>query len=178
VTRAFVAVRLPEAVLDAIAGRVAGLSIPGRLATRDQWHLTLQFLGDGADIDAVTGALAGMDVAGGRVQVGGAGGFPDARHARVLWLGLVDGAPMLARVAAAVAAATGSLGHERDPRPFRPHVTLGRLRSPNDLASVIDGLGNDPVGPAWAVDAVTVYESRSTPEGARYIARAAVPLAL
>ena len=61
-TRAFVAVRLPDAVLDAVAHRLAELSVPGRRTTRDQWHLTLQFLGDDADVDAVVAALDGLDV--------------------------------------------------------------------------------------------------------------------
>ena len=57
-TRAFVAICPPDAVLDAIAARVA--SVPhanARMTARDQWHITLQFLGDDADIDAIETAL-------------------------------------------------------------------------------------------------------------------------
>ena len=63
-TRAFVAVRLPGAVLDAVHQRVSALDLAGRRTTRDQWHLTLQFLGDDVDIDAVAG-LFGLVVVGG-----------------------------------------------------------------------------------------------------------------
>ena len=67
-TRAFVAVRLPEAVLDAVVRATSELWVPGRSTTRDQWHLTLQFLGDDADVDAVSAALDGIDAPGGRVR--------------------------------------------------------------------------------------------------------------
>jgi 2'-5' RNA ligase len=176
VTRAFVAVRLPDAVLDAIEQRVAGLSVPARITGREQWHLTLQFLGDAADVDAVTAALAGLDAAGGTARIGGAGAFPDARHGRVLWLGLIEGVALFGRIAAAVAECTAGLGHDVDPRPFRPHLTLARFRTATDLNSAIGRLGDDAVGPAWNVDAVTLFESRRESDGARYTARATAPL--
>src|SRR4051795_5671978 len=85
-TRAFVAVRLPDAVLDALEELVSGLDISGRPTTRDQWHLTLQFLGDDVDVGPVVSALEGIDVAGGRVRLGGAGAFHAVDAANVLWL--------------------------------------------------------------------------------------------
>src|SRR5438309_978649 len=139
------------------------------MTTRDQWHITLQFLGNRADLDAVASALDGLDVAGGAARVGGAGAFPDARRGRVLWLGLVDGAALATRLAAAVVERTETLGHEREARPFRPHVTLARGRVASDLRNAIAAIGDDPVGPSWRVDAVTVYESRTHRDGARYL---------
>ena len=72
-TRAFVAVSPPDAVLDAVAARAAGVTIPGRPTTRDQWHVTLQFLGNRADVDAVAAALIGLDAERGTARLGGAG---------------------------------------------------------------------------------------------------------
>jgi 2'-5' RNA ligase len=176
VTRAFVAVRLPAAVLDAVAGRLSGLSIPGRPATRGQWHLTLQFLGDHADVDAVAAALDALEVSGGAARVGRAGAFPDPRRARVLWLGLTEGAEMVGRVATAVALRTRALGHETEARAFHPHVTIARCRVPTDVRAAVSTLGDEAIGPAWAVEAVTVYESQRRSDGARYVARASIPL--
>ena len=175
-TRAFVAVSLPDAVLDAVAARAAEVTMAGRPTTRDQWHVTLQFLGNRADIDAVTAVLAGLDVPGGTARVGGAGAFPRAARGSVLWLGLVEGAPVLQRLADAVMRRTEPLGHERETRAYHPHITLARCRAPTDLRGVIAALGDGPVGPAWTIDAVTVYESRTHREGARYIPRATIAL--
>jgi 2'-5' RNA ligase len=176
VTRLFVALRLPEPVLDAIAQRLAPLTLPGRRTTRAQWHLTLQFLGDDADPHAVSDALAGIDTAGGYARLGGPGTFPDVRHARVLWLGLTQGNSDVTRLAAAVAHRVAGLGHEPDPRPFRAHITVTRVRVPTDLRAEIASIDDTPVGPTWAIDALTLYESRRHSSGADYIPRATIPL--
>jgi RNA 2',3'-cyclic 3'-phosphodiesterase len=176
VTRAFVAVRLPEPVLDAIAVRLDRVTVSGRATTREQWHLTLQFLGDDADVDAVARALGGLEEAGGRARMGGAGAFPDERRALVLWLGLGEGTEVVTRLAGAVAARLAALGHAPDPRPFRPHVTLARFRAPTDVRELVATLGDERVGPAWDLDAITLYESRRRPDGADYIARATMAL--
>ena len=175
-TRAFVAVRLPEPVLGAIAGCVDHVTVSGRATTREQWHLTLQFLGDDADVEAVARALGGLEAIGGRAQIGGAGAFPDERRARVLWLGLAEGTAVVTRLAAAVATRLAPLGHAADPRPYRPHLTLARYRAPTDVHDLVGVLGRERVGPAWDLDAVTVYESRRRPDGAEYVARATIPL--
>ncbi len=175
-TRAFVAVPLPEAVLDAVVRATSELWAPGRSTTRDQWHLTLQFLGDDTDVEAVITALASIAVSGGRVRMGGAGAFPDPRHARVLWIGVTEGLDVLARLATAVEDCTEPLGHVREMRAFRPHLTLARFRAPSDLRAMIDSIGGDPIGPAWDVESVTVYESRLDAGGARYMERATIAL--
>jgi 2'-5' RNA ligase len=178
VTRAFVAVRLPAVVLDAVAERVADLTIPGgRVTTRDQWHLTLQFLGNHADLDAVIGAFDGFGGPGGRVRLGGAGAFPSARRGRVLWLGLVEGSGVVTRLANGVGQCLAPLGYEGETRPFRPHLTLARAAKPSDLRAQVAALGRDPIGPGWEVGALTVYESRLRRDGARYLERATIVLA-
>src|SRR5436190_9836389 len=88
VTRAFVTVALPDDVLDAVSEATGTLQLHGaRMMRRDQWHLTLQFLGDDADVDAVGSALQGFTIPGGFARLGGAGAFPNARRGRVLWIG-------------------------------------------------------------------------------------------
>jgi RNA 2',3'-cyclic 3'-phosphodiesterase len=177
VTRAFVAVQLPREVLRAVGLRTAGLTIPGgRPTTPDQWHLTLQFLGNTADVDAVAAALGGFSVPGGRVRLGGAGAFPNARRARVLWIGLTAGSEVLARLATGVAERLARIGYEPEARPLRPHLTIVRCASPTDARAAIAAFDSDPVGPAWNVAALTVYESQLRREGARYLERASVPL--
>ena len=175
-TRAFVAVSLPDAVLDAVAARAAGVTIPGRPTTRDQWHVTLQFLGNRADMDAVAAALIGLDAERGTARLGGAGAFPRPARGSVLWLGFVEGERVLQRLADAVMQRTEPFGHERETRAYQPHLTLGRVRNPTDLRPAIAAFGDAPVGPAWAIDAVTVYESKTHREGAQYIARATIAL--
>jgi 2'-5' RNA ligase len=179
VTRAFVAVALPDDVLDAVSEATGTLQLPGaRMMRRDQWHLTLQFLGDDAEVDAVGSALEGFTIPGGSARLGGAGAFPNARRGRVLWIGLTEGHDVLARLATGVAARLAPLGYEPDSSPFRPHVTIVRCPRPTDLRASVTTLGACSFGRAWRVDALTLFESILRPDGARYVERASVPLRL
>ncbi|MDZ4827687.1 MAG: RNA 2',3'-cyclic phosphodiesterase [Actinomycetota bacterium] len=176
-TRAFVAVHPPESVLDAVAARVESVELPeARRTARDQWHLTLQFLGNHVDIDAVAGALDGLSVAPGPARVGGAGTFPNPRRGRVLWLGIAEGTELLQELAAAVAARLAPLGYERDGRAYHPHLTLARCKTPADLRGAVAALGDAPVGDAWTVGGVVVYESVPARDGAQYTPRASITL--
>jgi 2'-5' RNA ligase len=177
VTRAFVAVAPPDAVLDAVATATEDFELEdGRRTMRAQWHVTLQFLGNAADIDAVAAVLAGLATTRGRARLGGAGAFPSARRATVLWLGLTEGADLLTTLAGEVARRLGPLGFQPEKRPFHPHLTLGRTKAPRDLRGTVDRLAPRDYGPAWNVDEVIVYESRLRRTGAEYVPRAAVTL--
>jgi RNA 2',3'-cyclic 3'-phosphodiesterase len=73
------------------------------------------------------------------------------------------------------------LGFARERRPFRPHLTLGRVRegaSPAELAALGATL---PALPApdpmpWLVDMIVLYHSELGPQGARYTSMGKVGL--
>jgi len=177
--RAFVAVVPPGDVLDAVEAAVARARahVPGaRWRTRDKWHITLQFLGDGVDLDAVGEAMDEPAVERECVRLGGAGAFPGVRRGTVLWIGVASGGGMLAKLAESVRAATSPLGFEPDGRPFRPHVTLARLRAPGDLHGGCDAVGPEPVGPEWEPSSIALMESYPGRHGSRYRVHATFPL--
>jgi 2'-5' RNA ligase len=180
-TRAFVAIRPPEYVLDAIGERMAGVELRGgRPTTRDQWHVTVQFLGDEVDIDAVASALRSepFDRGSGALAFGTPDALGSRRRARILALGLREGGAWTGELAAQVAARLTPIGYERDDRQpnFVPHLTLARFREPIDLRPLCTALGPDPVGTEWDVEEIVLYESELLPEGARHTARARVPV--
>lgn len=176
-TRAFVAVTLPYDVLNAVQSRTAGLEIRGgRLVPVLQWHLTLQFLGDDADLYAIVSALDGFDVPGGAVRLGGAGAFPNARRGRILWIGIAEGTDVLTRLANGVARQLAPLGFEPEDRTFLPHLTLVRCADATDLRAHVAALDAESFGASWPVEELTVYESELRADGPRYIERAVVPL--
>lgn len=177
--RAFVAVVPPAEVVEALTERVAS-------ARRDddgvrwlsEWHVTLEFLGRVEDADALASAI-GAGVAGvhaARVRLGGAGAFPKPTRASVAWIGVAEGASAFVDLAAAVDLATGPLGHPPETRQFHPHVTVARAGKPRDLRSVIAALTDEPVGPAWTLDQVALFESDTRPTGAVHTERARFPL--
>jgi 2'-5' RNA ligase len=179
VTRAFVAVLPPDDVLDAVAGVARGLDLGdrARTTTRAQWHVTVQFLGNRADIHAVAGVLDGLTVCAADARLGGLGAFPRPRRATVLWIGLADGADLFGALAEEVGARLAPLGHELEKRPYHAHLTLARLKDPADLRAVVETGPAGAVGPAWRVGEIVVYESRLRRSGAEYTPRATIPLA-
>lgn len=175
--RAFVAVVPPEEVLDAVAAALGEPDVPGaRLLRREQWHLTLQFLGNRADLEVVAGALRGLALRSGPVRLGGFGVFPNERRARVLWLGVAEGAALLDQLAAAVGVVLGPRGYPPEDRDFHPHLTLARCKRPADLRDALGRLPSDPVGPGWTLDEVVLFESVTRSTGARYLERGRFPV--
>jgi RNA 2',3'-cyclic 3'-phosphodiesterase len=176
-----VAVRPPDSVLEAVARAVdAGRPVRDglRWEPSDHWHVTLQFLGPLARVAPVVGALATAAV---RLRpfpfrFGGAGAFPTAKRARVVWIGAAEGHREMVDLAGAVTTALGPVGYERDGRAFRPHLTLARLKVPGDVGSVLAAIGPGPVGAAFTVGELVVYESRLSPQGSSYTVLERVPL--
>lgn len=176
--RAFVAVRPSGQALDTVAGAVrrargvsAGLGGEGlRWVERDDWHLTLQFLGRVSGVADVVEVLAAVAKAQRpfSCRLGGGGAFPSVMRARVVWLGVVDGSSSLESLARAVSAAVAPLGYEPDERPWHPHLTVARLARVAPVGPVVDGLGDTSAGEAWDVASIGVYESHPSSRGARY----------
>jgi RNA 2',3'-cyclic 3'-phosphodiesterase len=176
-----VAVRPPEDVLDALATAIdpgRSVQVGLRWATRDQWHVTLQFLGPVSRLAPVVDGLAAA-VAGRPAfpfRLGGAGAFPKPGRARVLWIGAAAGGEELVGLAAAVSGALGPLGYEAEQRPFHPHLTVARLRVPDDVGAVLAALGGEAVGEAFTVGEVLLYQSRLSPQGSAYSVLERLPL--
>ena len=175
------AVRPPDAVLDAVEARLAParkVMVGPRWAGRDQWHVTLQFLGAVATlapvVEGLEAAVAGLPPF--TFQLGGSGAFPNPRRARVVWIGTEEGAGPMAGLAGAVTAALAPLGYEAEARPFRSHLTVARLRDPGDVTAVVTALGDSAVGESWTVGEVVLYQSRLSPSGSTYIPLARLPL--
>ncbi len=186
-SRAFVAVVPPRAVLDAVgkvswraAHRPAELSLPRllgpRWTTREQWHLTLQFLGNGVDLDAAASALATVRGGAAAARLGGVGGFPTEKRGTVVWVGVREGARDLSALAAAVKEAMLPVVPEPDTREYHPHLTLARLARGTDLRAAAAAAGRAPIGPRWTADRITLFESVSGSSGHRYRAHAEIML--
>ena len=127
--RCFVAVDLPEEMLDAIGRLRSQIATKGlRLVQPELVHVTIKFLGDvpEAKLDGVKSALSKVRIAPFPAHVAGMGTFP-GRDVRVVWLGLEGNFEELYQL---VESALSPVGFEREARGFSPHVTLGRVGRP------------------------------------------------
>ncbi len=176
--RAFIAIELPaevkQALGDVAAALAAGLPRGAvRWVRAEQMHLTLRFLGDtpAGRLPALAAALD--DVAGRRapfaLRLSGVGCFPNARRPRVVWVGLGGEEAALAALVADLNAALGALGLPPEDKPFRPHLTLGRVKDERaaqeiDWSAAVPAL-NVPVA------AIRLIESQLRPDGPVYTVR-------
>jgi 2'-5' RNA ligase len=136
-------------------------------------HVTLHFLGEvpERDVPTLTGVLAApLAYAPFEVALGGVGVFPPSGPPRVIWLGCVRGAEGLADLHRLTGERLVALGHTLEPRPFSPHLTMGRVkdRVPHDFRARVTAVEAQGIGP-WTVSAVTLYQSRLGPSGADYL---------
>ena len=167
VGRVFAAVPLPAETRLALVERLAGVDIPGKRVPPENWHLSLRFLGS---IDGVTyerflhGLEDAQEVSPFQVEIDGIEGFPRANKASVVWVGVTKGREGLADLNAIAETAAETAGLDAEERPFRPHLTLARVRPPEDVRDLAD----HSLQFSWAVGEIVVYQSHLGKGGARY----------
>jgi 2'-5' RNA ligase len=177
--RSFVALEIPEDVRGALGDAVQALRRTGAhvgYVAPQNIHLTLVFLGDVLEED-VPALAAGLNAVAGRhppfsFSVSGLGYFGDPRSPRVVWAGIPDAPPVLAALQAAVAALARERGIPVEDRPFRPHLTLGRVRSrrgAGELTAALASLRNTAFG-VVPVRRVLLMRSELDRPAARYSA--------
>ena len=183
--RLFFAIELGDALQDLLDETTAPLRAEApELAWvgRDHRHLTLKFLGD-VDEASAPKLIEAADVAATRhrpleMSVRDVGAFPNFRRARVVWIG-VEQEPRLELLHHDLEVACEQAGFEVEGRPFRPHITLARVRAPlpaeraRALARVARTVRVKTMVP---VERITLFESTLAPTGARYRRIHAAPL--
>jgi 2'-5' RNA ligase len=161
IVRLFVALRPPEAVLDEVSAAVEVLRAAApelRWTPREQWHLTLCFLGevDPAVVPRLTDRLREAAQVAHAPELWLAGGGRFGRN--VLWVGVGGETDILASLVRAVNRAVRScrIGIER--RPYRPHLTVARARRSGSVGPA-EGL-TDFRSASWRADQIELVHSR------------------
>jgi 2'-5' RNA ligase len=159
--RAFVAIDVPGASAN-----------PGGPAGHAPEHLTLRFLGevDEPTVARVSMALAGVAARSApfELTLAGVGAFPDPARPRVVYVDVAEGRSQVVRLAADVQTALSEIGIPPEERPFVPHVTVLRVRSPWDrerAQRLFEELGGRTIA-STNVRELLLKESDLRPEGA------------
>ncbi len=143
--------------------------VPGKRTRPKNWHITVRFIGEAEEhqIDRLaerTEAL--LDAEPGVIHLTAVGGFPKLSKASVLFLAVEDEPHTLDVIAADCEEAATEAGFEPDSRPFRPHLTLSRIRPPRDIRPLESSF--DEIRFPVKVSAVTMFRSESSKDGLRY----------
>ena len=145
--RTFVAISLPSMLidrLDQLISEMRSLSRGVKWVKPQAIHLTLKFLGN-LTPDELERAFTGMNLAQNKypepftLQVQGTGCFPSERKPRVLWVGLsgVD-MPKLNSIQELIELELSRQGFPAEERPFKPHLTVARIKENRDLNAMMD----------------------------------------
>lgn len=137
----------------------------------EQLHLTLRFLGDTEEalVDDLRGLMARSVEGVGPFRLGfeGVGAFPNARKARVVWIGLTGAEPLM-DIAHRLEEGVVDLGWRPERRGFRPHATVARvkyLKRAGRLSSLLDRWHDRSFG-SMEVSSIELKRSELRPEGA------------
>ena len=136
-----------------------------RWTGRDAWHLTLAFLGE-VDEAIIARLAVRLERAARRhlslpLSLSGAGAFPVANRARVLWTGIEGDRRGLGHLADSAAAGARRAGAPPagGGRGYQPHLTLARCRAPADVHSLVGTLGSF-AGTPWVATEIHLIHSR------------------
>ena len=184
--RTFICIEIPQEIISLLGimqDRLRSESRGARWTRPEGIHLTLKFLGDIAPdriepiTQAVTRAVANIPEF--TLILDQPGVFPNSRKPKVLWVGLKDPSEQLIACHSDIEKALVPLGFPPEERRFSPHLTLARLKFPNDATTLISQLGREKIDPIeFTAHEVVIKKSDLRPDGAVYTSLRNIGLSL
>jgi 2'-5' RNA ligase len=174
--RCFIAIEIPSEIRSALIElqndlRSAGADVAW--TNPDNIHLTLKFLGEIdkkliSEVEQVCLKTI-ADVPPFKLKISGTGVFPNARHPRVLWVGLGGEIERLEQLQEQLDERLAGIGFDNEEKDFQPHLTLGRIRSNKNLRELL-ARSDSYTLPAlsFVVQEIVLMKSDLLPSGACY----------
>jgi 2'-5' RNA ligase len=175
--RSFIAAEIPPDIRDGLGEIQRDLRTSGadvKWVRPASIHLTLKFLGEiqTERVGEIMGTL--KEILRGHhpftLEVRGMGCFPRFNQPRVIWVGLAGDEDRLMKIQQAVEDGMVGLGFPLEIRPFRAHLTLGRVRSAKGRIQLVTGiqrLKELELG-SFTVGSIIQFRSELHPQGAKY----------
>lgn len=140
--RTFIAVKVEaeESLLKLISSLKSRLSNESiKWTNPDNIHITLSFLGDTEEnlIDRIKIMLKEKSEGSGKFEliIRGSGVFRNLNDPRIIWIG-IEPSEILMRLNGIILKGLKELGVNTEERPFKPHLTIGRIKHLNDKESL------------------------------------------
>lgn len=179
--RLFTAIDLPPAVianLDAVIERLKP-SAPINWSPIANLHITTKFIGEWpegrlAELTAALHALPARSPI--PIAVEKLGFFPNPHAPRLFWAG-VHGGDALAQLARDTEDSLAKLGIAKEQRPYSPHLTLARIKTPGKHRPLLQAVAQLPSLDFGRFNAGSffLYRSKTEPSGSVYTQLAEFP---
>jgi 2'-5' RNA ligase len=183
--RTFVAITLHGSLHETIGDIIDKLSASNakvKWVEPENVHLTLKFLGNVEEerLPEVYEACERAAKGAGPIdlEMRALGCFPDVKNPRIVWLGIERGADVVKQLQERVESELRAIGFPKEDRPFRAHLTLGRVKGKQKLAvlcRLLDEKRNIFVG-SMRAEKISVMKSKTLPTGPIYTELKAIPL--
>ncbi len=175
--RAFIAVEIDLPNKQKISGLISELKktkADVKWITENQIHITLKFLGniDEERVQKISDALDHISKNSKTfdVRFSELGAFPNMKRPRVIWIGVEKGGDLLKLLNKKIEIELEKLGFVKEKREYKAHLTLGRVKSLNNITSLaesIDKIEFQPTGET-KIERLILFQSTLTPKGAIY----------
>jgi RNA 2',3'-cyclic 3'-phosphodiesterase len=177
-TRTFIAVDIAEDTRDSAIALQETLAKTGaevNWVKPESMHITLLFLGEVDDRELHSICRAVKEIAAREppftLRVSGVAAFPNARHPKIVWAGITDGAEILKRLYDDLETKMLDLGgYRKEARGYTPHLTLGRVKADRDGFTLAPELAKRATwdGGRTTVNEVLVFSSELERSGPVY----------
>jgi 2'-5' RNA ligase len=175
--RTFIAIEIPKTVISKIRElqdviKAYGFKI--RWVQAENIHLTLKFLGDIEEIklNEIAEAVSKTTEKHSPISLKakGIGVFPGIKRPRVLWVGLAGQLEALVKLQKTLDKNLIVLDFPREKRPFKGHLTMGRIKDRIDVKKLGDALMafRRFESETFTAGQIILYKSELTPSGAIY----------
>jgi len=175
--RLFIAVPLNEATKEKLAGILHELKYVGfgaKIELIDNIHITLKFLGSTEIkkleiLNTVLNEIA-HSFTSFIIQPKGFGFFPNAKYARICWMGIEEPTKTLFSIQNEIEQRLSKEGFVKENREFKAHLTLVRIKNPGTTSKLVEKIEQcteihfDPM----KVKYFSLHESILKPQGAHY----------
>jgi 2'-5' RNA ligase len=175
--RTFIAFELPGHVTNAIhkiQEILKSYNFNVRWVRPENIHLTLKFLGNinPADVEIIGNIMGDTaePYAPFSLKAKGLGVFPGLKRPRVIWIGISGQIELLVGLQQNLEEKLNTIGFSREKRPFKGHLTLGRVKGKIDShrISVVLKKYNQFESEAFTARNIVLYKSDLQPTGSFY----------
>ena len=136
-------------------------------------HLTLKFFGNVPTQNLTRISAAASRVASEfssfKIGIGGTGVFPRRTRPQVLWIGVEDSSGRLSDLQQRLEEEFAREGFAKEDRGYRPHLTIARLRRPEDARQLAEAHIQTKFSILEVpVNEFVLFRSELSPKGSRY----------